>query len=331
MKITNDGKNQIKSVSELEKELRDLINCDVIINGLLQDKIKWFQLCSSMDVIGDTQLAIDAYLIGCDGIGMRYLQLYGLLQCMIVQQDAIKGVREIACPNYEFDSIIEEEIKKIREIRNKAIGHPTKKRIKKEKNKKQEKEENGDRKSKHMSYFIVRNSLKKNGFTLFEDMSQKEQVDIYKLIKMQDTLMRRILNGIITQMNEDVVEHRAKFADQKIEDTFSQTGYYCGKVFDGIRNRDKIAIAKNNLGMIEECICRFKEELKKRNISVDAYTGLKDGLEKVKRPINELYRLFGSSENDVDTELEEIFAFFLSKKLNGLRDIANDIDKEYAN
>lgn len=102
-----------------------------------------------MDVIGDTELAVSAYLempAASNATGLLYLRAYGLLQVLFVQQDALKNLAEsIGCP-YSLPATLV----RIRAIRNDAIGHPSKR---------------GGLQSK--SFGIVRNSLSHAGFTLY--------------------------------------------------------------------------------------------------------------------------------------------------------------------
>ena len=50
------------------------------------------KLCSALDIIEDTTLAIKSFQ-SCEwttkAIGMKYLLIYGLLQALFVQQDAL--------------------------------------------------------------------------------------------------------------------------------------------------------------------------------------------------------------------------------------------------
>ena len=112
------------TISELEREMRDLINAPRRHQQLLANSHAFSQLCSSLDVIGDTELALEAYMAGTGGEqcdGDLYLRTYGVLQVLVVQQDALVHVAEavqLALP-------LSDEIKEMREIRNDAIGHPT--------------------------------------------------------------------------------------------------------------------------------------------------------------------------------------------------------------
>jgi len=68
----------------------------------------------------------------CFEYGIKYLLLYGVLQSMFIQQDAFLDIYyEIITPEEKFNNFKKNFfdkypiLKKIRDIRNKAIGHPT--------------------------------------------------------------------------------------------------------------------------------------------------------------------------------------------------------------
>lgn len=70
------------SMPELEEQIRDFINSPRKQHILLQDHADWNKLCSSLDVVGDTELAIDAYMENINepaSDGQKYLILYGIL------------------------------------------------------------------------------------------------------------------------------------------------------------------------------------------------------------------------------------------------------------
>ena len=89
----------------------------------------WFQLCSCLDVLDDTCIGIRAYLKGVKKKGApvdgeKYLRLYGVLQCLFVQQEALKNLCE--CFEYDSSFFSDHQLVKIRNIRNISVGHPTK-------------------------------------------------------------------------------------------------------------------------------------------------------------------------------------------------------------
>jgi len=108
------------------REIRDFINKPIKQFNLLKNHKLWNQLCSSLDVIGDSDLAISAYInseFGTDD-GEKYLRLYGALQALFLQQDAVTNMCEsLGLPN---NLTSHPKLKEIRDIRNDSIGHPTK-------------------------------------------------------------------------------------------------------------------------------------------------------------------------------------------------------------
>ncbi len=172
-------------VDELEKNLRDTVNIKKIQYRLTRDTRLWHQLCSSMDAIGDTNIAISAYLNfhPVQDIGCRYLIAYGLLQVLFVQQDAVQHAAEAIGISYEFPK----DLKYIRKIRNEAIGHPTKKGWNENTN----------------SFGISRISLCHEGFTLYS--FDQDHADNFKPIRFQDLISEQ--TTAVSQAIEQMILH----------------------------------------------------------------------------------------------------------------------------
>ncbi len=85
-----------QSICEQERRIRDLINEPRKRYTLIKKLGLWHQLCSCLDVIGDTELATTAYTAQKLGAnkGSAYLAAYGLLQALFLQQDAIFNLCE---------------------------------------------------------------------------------------------------------------------------------------------------------------------------------------------------------------------------------------------
>ena len=112
------------SIRELSGEIRQLANIPVKKFALFQDPSAWNMLTSCLDVILDTELSIDAFLKPHDieEDGEQRLLIYGILQSLFVQQDAVKNLTEALKIYYSPPPLLAE----IREARNDSIGHPTK-------------------------------------------------------------------------------------------------------------------------------------------------------------------------------------------------------------
>jgi len=93
-------------IQQLEQEIRDFIN-DIIFQykeknfSFILKKLKlkaqeYKELCAALDLLGDTELAKNEFFeakIGPDGKG--YLYLYGFLNSVYLQEQAIKSIAQI--------------------------------------------------------------------------------------------------------------------------------------------------------------------------------------------------------------------------------------------
>ena len=83
------------TISELEQRIRDFINRTPKQDELLRDSKAWNQICSSLDVIGDTDVALGAYdkAPPTDDAGATYLLIYGVLQALAcIIPDVVESV-----------------------------------------------------------------------------------------------------------------------------------------------------------------------------------------------------------------------------------------------
>jgi len=120
----------------MEYEIREIINRN---GGEFYEKYfknhldDWNVLCASMDTIDDTALAIEYFKetgIGQDD-GERYLKLYGLLQAIYLQQDAIKFLFQVIKKCFDEKNELrdwsvyqKESWNELRSYRNLSVGHP---------------------------------------------------------------------------------------------------------------------------------------------------------------------------------------------------------------
>ncbi len=90
------------------------------------DNDRWSKFCVAMDSLEDSDLAISDFLAGGLGSsdGERYLRLYGILQAVFIQQDAVRALWEIVMDEGFPEMPVDSPWRTIREIRNHAAGHP---------------------------------------------------------------------------------------------------------------------------------------------------------------------------------------------------------------
>jgi hypothetical protein len=252
-------------VQAMRSRIRDFVQHPRRLSPLLQDAPNWNMLASSFDTVADTEMAISTYEAVPDpgDTGMRYLSIYGILQCLYVQQDAVESLVWAFEPNtkplYRIES--EPEADEVRTIRNKATGHPTKE---------------GDVNSRkkpgvQMSHFIVQHSMHKNGFTLMTSFSDRSHtftnVSIPELIQKNRAAVERVLTRIMKKLEAAEMEHRSQFRGERLADFFPETlDYYFEKVFAGTDNPSSPdgQWGGEHLKMIAEKVNLFRDALQVR-------------------------------------------------------------------
>lgn len=102
---------------------------------LMMDLKRWSQICVCMDVISDSEQAIRGYLgQTTNDKDILYLTTYGVLQAFVVQQDAILHLAAAiehpvdgwARKKEKMDWSRRPELLRIRTVRIRAVGHPSK-------------------------------------------------------------------------------------------------------------------------------------------------------------------------------------------------------------
>jgi len=309
-------------MDEYTERIRDIINEHRTQKDLMKDLGLWSQICSSLDVIEDTELAISAYSEGKfrSTEGELYLGIYGLLQSLYLQQDAAFNLCEALAIPTKIDDF--PNLKNIRDIRNDSVGHPTKR---------------GTNKS-HSYHFISRVTLKVNGFQLLSfDSNQtlrSNNINILDMLEYQKRDISKILESVIRELEMRVMDHKEKFKSKKLETILgTNLEYDLGKIHEcagvalGEETKTNHDLGAGFLSSIKERLKSFQDALSERGLeSIDAIVYLYPIIE---YPLNELDAYFKGSRDSINDETADIFAYFLSHKILELRDIARSIDEEY--
>jgi len=303
------------------QEIRDFINNPRKQFNLLKNHKFWNQLCSSLFVIEDSDLAIDAYINNEFGkvYGEKYLKLYGVLQALFLQQDAIINLCESL--GLSNNLIANPKLKEIRDIRNDSIGHPTKR---------------GNYKSYH---FISRVTITKSGFQLVSkhenSKTTSRDISIIDLIKEQRRYLSEILKKVINVLEAEERIHKEKFKMEKLEAVFPNTfSYYIEKIFENIGKSKNAKLGLMHVKLVKEVMGKLKESLQKRGIEIDTYDSIKDLYELLEYPITELELYFDRSKTKEELKINDktayIFAYFVREHSSKLKEIAKEIDSEYS-
>jgi hypothetical protein len=167
------------STSGLILLIRELVN-QPSIQPELSKSPHFNRLCSAMDAIEDVEVIISGYKSSEFGrtIASRYLTIYGLLQALFVQMDAVKSIAKALDVPLAANS----DLLYIRRIRILSVGHPTSANFKGE----------GE-----LFAFITRFDLTSNAFSLSyynsRDQLREHRIDVSNLLEKQE-------NGLSDQL-----------------------------------------------------------------------------------------------------------------------------------
>lgn len=305
----------MRKIHDLEDRIRDFINSGRRQSNLLRDSATWNKLCSSLDLIGDTQIAIDAYpqLFSVQEQGVSYLIVYGILQTLLLQQDAAKHI----CDALNIEGKLPKDLKEIRVIRNNAAGHPSYQR------------ENGLSKSS----FIRRMSISPTSFELMTVYSgdkeyEMRHVAIPSLIEKQQLYLGEILSKVIDELEKQEMEHRAMHKDKKLVNIFPPTIiYHFRKIHEAAYSKDSFFLGTPNLTIITKCVESFKDELSNRG-EWGIYESIDYHYELIDYPLKRLKSYF-KGDNSINEKDAYIYASFLSEQLKLMQEIAKELDEKY--
>jgi len=310
---------------EYTREIRDSINEPRAEYALLKNLGLWHQLCSCLDAIEDTELAIASYSAGefAAGDGAHYLAVYGVLQALFLQQDAVSNMCESLKIAQGLDSY--PRLREIREVRSASVGHPTKK----------------DRpKSQPTSYHsISRSTLSAEGFELLsfrgDGSFDSRHISIPDLIADQRSYVSQILSSVISELARREAVHKDKFKMEKLASLFPPALSYCfEKIFGGTRGTEHPSLAESHVRQVKQVLQTFREALAGRGIEIDTYDSIKHIYDLLEYPLAELEKFFQSAKAGKEAEISEraayIFAYFAKDHVDKLRQIAQEIDDDYA-
>lgn len=315
MELTTSIISILDRIGELETDIRAFINTGRHQVKLLNAKGTWRQICSSLDVIGDTVLCIREYISFPfpTSDGLKYIYTYGILQSLFLQQDAVRHLSEA----FDISHTPSDKLMKIREIRNSAIGHPTKQVIKK---------------STHYNY-ISRISLAKGGFTLMRSSDETDtqflDIDMMAIVSEQSTDIATALSLVSEKLKEADRMHRAQFGGKLIVDIFhSSTSYLFEKVSEGIHSPDggNSSFGLSMLISIEKMYSDFESALRERR-ELGTYTQY--DLDEYRHAILTLKQFLDGNPSKLSETDAHIYLFFLRERHEHFVQIANEIDADY--
>jgi len=304
-------------IDDLMKCIRDFCNHPWKRGLLFQDRTKLNKLWASLDAIENSQLAIDYYIEMPDFAAFSggYLNVYGLMQALFIQQDALSSLSLVLFDRFIDFPIDFPELSNIRNIRNDSIGHPT------------------NRKSDKSFHYIGRDCLNKSQFSLvsFFPKDKKdikiEYIKTLELISTQERLIQNILEKTMANLQLDFENHKNKFKDQKLYDLIEDGFHYeFTKLYEHV-GKD-YPPARGCFMIIKEAYDKIKIGIIERYFTFEALTGLPD-------TVKTLDYIFSRIENDlfihkISDEIE--LHIFIDALISNFKEFENTIlaiDKEF--
>jgi len=314
----------ISTLEQKIQRIRELINKPIIKPIRLKNRAHWNQLCSCLDTIEDSELAIAAYSTEKFGRsdGKKYLALYGLLQALVLQQDAVFNLCEsLEMPNQRSKYA---KLRKIKDVRIASAGHPTKR--------------NREEGQPTSHSFIVRITLEHDSFEFissYDNGKEKfKRVSIPDLIEDQRNCLSEILDLVIKKLEDDEKTQKEGFKNEKLVSFFDNLDYHLGKVALSTEDRENAKFGAASLQIVKQKLQDFRQALAKRGIDSDTSGFIKDDFKLLEYPLSELEAFFQNMKNKKEPTINEktayIFAYFLKTQVDKLKLAAQEIDEDYA-
>jgi hypothetical protein len=317
---------------DLTEVIRDHINDSRVSHLLRKSVYRWNLLTSSLDVIEDAELAIEAH----DGAGAAaseitwkpdyqsasgslYLATYGLLQALVIQQEAVFHVCEALDIPLRLKSF--PKLQGIREIRNISVGHPTK--------------VDRPRNVPVSHHFISRMTMGKHGFQLlsFYDDGTYSSRDVWipAILEDQKTDLGQVLREVIDELERRKAAHVAEFRGEQLIDTFQDgLGYAFEKISSALYSSGPPELGEWGINVVDKAVSDFREALNRRGLEVGALEFVDFVFDELAYPIDQLKRYLRQEANDVpNTETARIFVTYIRVKVGTLQRIAQEIDESY--
>jgi len=308
---------KLSPLIDLMMEVRDFVNAPRIQQQLMKSRPRWQKLCSAMDVIEDTSMAIGSYSSQEDtgDKGKLYLETYGVLQALKVRQDATfdlcNALGSTRCKG-DFPGL-----ESVRSARVYAAGHPTKKQ-----------------RDGYGPHHLVQMSLHRGGFELVSlsgDGPKFTEVSITSLIRDQETELEQILRNVITDLKQADDKQKAQFRGSRLADVFPNILGYCfEKINEHIRGDSMAPMGVWGIEEVRKTLENLRNALQLRGIQIDTYDSIEYLYEQLSYPIVEIEKYLRKEASAVhDAQAAYIFSYFIRGKIEELRTIAGEIDEDF--
>jgi hypothetical protein len=264
-----------------------------------------------MDIIDDTLFALGAYVKQeHNDQGLAYLEIFGVLQALSVQQDAVRKLYRIIKGNPIDLETEYPDIKRVRDCRVSVAGHPA-----------------GGNQASH---FLVRYTVSKWGFELWKydktGARTAEQISLLELIAKQAAALNAAVGNLVAFMEAEDRSHKERFMGNSLEEIFKMSSYFSGKLFESISTRNEIGLV--GVGCITEILSNFLRALTQRSSHFEKAGFVSYDIPRVEYAINKFEQYIKGDQTHNENDAY-ILASFIQMELDHLRAIAKEIDDDY--
>ena len=307
-----------KTIIELCDNLNKAIHEPLFHNFYnIPNELKYNQTFTSIDLIEDSQIAIDEYeKAKSNGKGGRStLLLYGLLQSFFLQQDGIyhlyKCIVDDTVKLNDFFELFSFDAE-IREVRNDIAGHPSNRK-------------------KTEFYFITKGATTKYRFTYvgYTPEFREVEVNLETFISKQFDFVREVLLYVQDNINKKIEMKKGEHKNVQLNEMTIGIDRSIQLIYRGIRDNERNFQGELGISGLKESIEKIRKELNLRYND-----NLPIGISESYRIIDYILQRFNEwqKENQLfENNDAEIFLDSLDKQLNELREMLNEVDEEFNN
>jgi hypothetical protein len=281
----------------------------------IPNELKYNQTCTSIDLIEDSQIAIEEFE-NAESLGKQgrsTLLIYGLLQSLFLQQDGLYHLYKCVVDDnikqkdffdkFSFD-------KDIREVRNDIAGHPT------------------NRKNSEF-YSIAKGPISKDRFTYagYTPTFRMVDVDLRTSIIEQSEFTINVLQAVNENISKKIEMKKGEHKNKSIKEMIVGADRNIQLIYRGIRDEDRNFQGDWGISGINDAINEIRCELNtryNRNLPI--------GISEAFRLIDYIIHRFNhwwTEKTLFGNDDAEIFLDSLEKQLNELEEMLFEIDEEF--
>ena len=306
-------------VYKVSQKIRNFLHDSSILKTkiyLKKDDGFWDQLWSCLDSIDDSEIATETFqqLTPGEFLKSAYIQTFGLLQVLYVQQDSVSNLNEALFGTGIIFNGKYPEVILVRNIRNETTGHPTKNTV-----------------GKSNKYCTIdRSSLSKEGFRYLiwqgDTVTEKRAVFI-ELINNQGKVVLEILKSIFHKIRDLEISHKKKFRGHNLSDLLADFGLnsfeLLGQMGYDVLGRQAFKHFRQKYGEIRKGIIERYGPIEK-TLRIPGTKILIDDLDFIFSRLLKFSGDYETNKKDI-----EIFSEVLVNRLKELKTHLKEIDNEF--